>query len=191
VGPIQQLWFTLAVARYVTALIAVLITSPVKQSLDPIISGESCGRMHLNQSVTLCLLRSDTDYFLFSMENITPVGKKMHWLISYKLLSLRFIDRSEKPTSEIRFARLNYLGLEFNAFANPDFIGQETERLPYRSVTSQKFWEAKYFERATFFWGHRLSKHKMTRYARNLGVHGPITPLAPPMRRQYRLLRGV
>ena len=33
------------------------------------------------------------------------------------------------------------------------------------------------FKRATAFcMGHRFSKHKTTRYARNLGVHGPLAP---------------
>jgi len=29
--------------------------------------------------------------------------------------------------------------------------------------------------------GYRLSKHKMTRYSKNSGEHGPLSPLATPM----------
>jgi len=47
----------------------------------------------------------------------------------------------------------------------------------------EKIWGAKNFDfrRATiFFLRHRLSEHKMTRYAKNLGG-GPLGPLAMPM----------
>jgi len=38
------------------------------------------------------------------------------------------------------------------------------------------------FRLATVFClGYRLSKHKMTRYFKNLGVHDPVGPLATPM----------
>jgi len=38
------------------------------------------------------------------------------------------------------------------------------------------------FKRATVFClGYRLSKHKTTRYVRNLGVHSPLLPLATRM----------
>jgi len=57
-------------------------------------------------------------------------------------------------------------------------------RLPYRvaGVGQPKFWEgAKYFDfkwATVFCLGHRLSKHKMTRYTRNLG---DMATLPPPM----------
>jgi len=45
-------------------------------------------------------------------------------------------------------------------------------------VTSPKFLGSKSFgfKRAIFCLGHRLAKHKMTRYARNLGCHEPFVP---------------
>jgi len=45
--------------------------------------------------------------------------------------------------------------------------------LPHVSgVASPKFWE----RARVFGLGHRLSKHKTTRYVRNLGGHGPFPP---------------
>jgi len=45
------------------------------------------------------------------------------------------------------------------------------------------FWETKSFDRkqaTVVCLGHRLSKHKMTKYARNLeGVMAPLPPLTP------------
>ena len=44
-----------------------------------------------------------------------------------------------------------------------------------------KIWGDKYFDRTVFCLGHRLSKHKMSRYAGNLDENGPLVPLATLM----------
>jgi len=38
----------------------------------------------------------------------------------------------------------------------------------------------------SIFLGRRFSKHKMTRYAKHFGAHGPLPPLATPMNLTYR-----
>jgi len=53
------------------------------------------------------------------------------------------------------------------------------QRWPAVVQPAQNFWRTKYFDfkwATVFCFGHRFTKHKTTRYARNLWGHGPLGP---------------